>query len=54
MAFFFSWVVAVAMVNVLAVGRVLVLGQILSFLSSNHNENQNIKLNKKQKYPKLL
>ena len=28
--------------------------EILPFLSANQNENQNIKLNKKQRYPKLL
>ena len=45
-AFFFSWVVTVAVVKVLAVGQARVLGSDVSFLSANHNENQNIKLNK--------
>ena len=45
MAFFFSWVVAGAVVKVLAIGQVVVLGSDVSlFLSANHDENQNIKL----------
>ena len=50
MAFFF-WGLAVAVV--LAVWQVVVLGSDVSF-SANNDENQNIILNKKQKYPKRL
>ena len=35
-----------AVAVVLAVWQVLVLGQMCPFLSANHDENQNIKLNK--------
>ena len=38
------------MVKVMAVGQLLFLGQILSFLSANHNENQNIKHKKQVPY----
>ena len=39
---------------VLAVWQVLLLDEMCPFLSVNHDEDQNIKLNKKQKYTKLL
>ena len=53
MTVFLSWVVAVDVVKVLALGQVLVLGSDVSF-SANHDENQNIKLSQKHKYPKHL
>ena len=46
-SFVFLWIVAVVM----AVGQVLVLGSDVSFLSANHYENQNIKLNKNRSTP---
>ena len=46
MAFFFSWELAGAVAVVLAVWQVFFSGFICSFLSANHDENQNIELKK--------
>ena len=50
--FFFSRELTGAVAGVLAIGQVL--GSGVSFLCGNHDEDQNIKLNKNQKYPNLL
>ena len=47
MASFFSLVLVG--VEVLAVGHVVVLGSDSLFFSANHDENQNIKLNKNKR-----
>ena len=54
MAFCFTWGWVGAVVKVLVVWQVLVLGSDKSFLFANQNEDQTIRLNKKQQGPKLM
>ena len=54
MASFFSWGPAGAEAVLVAVWEMMVLGSNVSSLSSHLDANQNIKLNKNEKYPKVM
>ena len=51
---FFIWGLAGTVAVVLPLGLVVVLVHILPSFSTNQDENPNIKLNKNQKYPRLM
>ena len=53
-ASFFSWGLAGARAVVVAVGQLMCWVQMCPSLSSLQDANQNIELNKNQKYPKLM